>query len=158
MSLRGPIGLDSDRPGISSGRGKVKKKRISVGAIMDTIFSFLIYAVILIAVVFIIGQARRYYNVGYAMFDQEAKDAPGTGVTAPITITEGMTASEVGNLLETAGIVDSSRIFMLQEKVSDYADTFVPGTYTLSSEMTVDQIMEILSGHGEDPAAVTAAE
>lgn len=127
----------------------MKKKRISAGSVVDTIFSLLIYAVILIAIVFIIGQARHYYQVGYALFDQEALDAPGTGVTSPITITEGMTAEQVGDMLEASGLVGSSRIFVLQEKVSDYADMFVPGTYTLSSEMTADEMMTVLSGHGD---------
>lgn len=135
----------------------MKKKRISAGSIIDTVFSLLIYAVILVAVIFIIGQARHYYEVGYALFDQQALDAPGTGVTSPITITEGMTASQVGDMLEASGLVGSSRNFVLQEKVSTYADTFVPGTYTLSSEMTADEMMEILSGHGEGAALGTTA-
>ena len=57
-----------------------------------------------------------------------------------------MTASMLGKELEEAGIIESSRLFIVQERVSDYAGKYVPGTYYLSSEMTTEEILRVISG------------
>ena len=138
----------------------MKKLRRFIGPVIDTAASLAIYAILAIAVLVVIGQAKRYYDMGYGIFSQVAKDAPGTGVKVLVEVTEGMTASEVGKMLEENGIVESARIFVIQEKVSEYSGEIKPGTYTLSSEMTTETIMSILSGTvvTEEDAARAAGE
>ena len=137
-----------------------KKLRRFIGPVIDTAASLAIYAILAIAVLVVIGQAKRYYDMGDGIFSQVAKDAPGTGVKVLVEVTEGMTASEVGKMLEENGIVESARIFVIQEKVSEYSGEIKPGTYTLSSEMTTETIMSILSGTvvTEEDAARAAGE
>ena len=69
------------------------------------------------------------------------------------TVEEGMTASKIGEKLEEEGIVESARLFVIQEKVSDYSGKYVPGTYALSSEMTTEEIMRVISGTEPSPFA-----
>ena len=132
----------------------IKKIRRTIGIIIDTAASFAIYALIALLVLYIAGQVRHYYDVGYGIFSQISKDAKGTGITAPIVVTEGMKASDLAEQLEAAGLIESSRTFLLQEKVSDYAGMYKPGTYILSSEMTTEDMMRIISGTEPSPYAL----
>ena len=122
-----------------------------IGKIVDTICSLAIYAVIAALVYIIVTGTMRFYDIGYGLFFQKAKDAPGTGVTIEFEITKDMSTMEIGRRLESKGIIDNARLFWLQEKVSDYAGKILPGTYELSSEMTADEIMEVITNGGEAP-------
>ena len=134
----------------------MKKIRTTIGIIFDTASSLIIYALIAAAILFIAGQVRHYYYVGYGIFSQQGKDATGTGRVVEITVEEGMSANSLGKKLEEAGLIESSRLFVLQEKVSDFSGMYVPGTYMLSSEMTTEEILRIISGTDISPYATTA--
>ena len=56
------------------------------------------------------------------------------------------TPSELTGQLEAEGIVASAQEFLIQERVSDYAGKYVAGTYALSSEMTTEEILRVISG------------
>lgn len=134
----------------------MKKIRTTIGIVFDTVSSFVIYALIAAAILFIAGQVRHYYNVGYGIFSQQGKDATGTGKVVEFTVEEHMSASSLGQKLEEAGLVESARLFVLQEKVSDFSGLYKPGTYMLSSEMTAEEILRIISGTDVSPYATTA--
>ena len=74
--------------GVSMNRAFRVFKRI-IGPAIDTAVSLVIYAVLVIAVLVIIGQAHRYYRMGYGIFSQSGKDAPGTGIKMTVEVTEG---------------------------------------------------------------------
>ena len=124
----------------------MKKALRTVGVIVDTMGSLIIYGLIALAILFMAGQAKHYYEVGYGIFSQQSKDAPGTGKVIMYTVEEGLTATKLGEQLEEQGIVESARLFLIQEKVSDYSGKYVVGTYALSSEMTTEEIMRVISG------------
>ena len=134
----------------------MKKIRTTIGIIFDTASSLIIYALTAAAILFIAGQVRHYYYVGYGIFSQQGKDATGTGRVVEFTVEEGMSANSLGKKLEEAGLIESSRLFVLQEKVSDFSGMYVPGTYMLSSEMTTEEILRIISGTDISPYATTA--
>ena len=134
----------------------MKKIRTTIGIIFDTASSLIIYALIAAAILFIAGQVRHYYYVGYGIFSQQGKDATGTGRVVEFTVEEGMSANSLGKKLEEAGLIESSRLFVLQEKVSDFSGMYVPGTYMLSSEMTTEEILRVISGTDISPYATTA--
>ena len=134
----------------------MKKIRTTIGIIFDTASSLIIYALIAAAILFIAGQVRHYYYVGYGIFSQQGKDATGTGRVVEFTVEEGMSANSLGKKLEEAGLIESTRLFVLQEKVSDFSGMYVPGTYMLSSEMTTEEILRIISGTDISPYATTA--
>ena len=124
----------------------MKKIRTTIGIIFDTASSLIIYALIAAAILFIAGQVRHYYYVGYGIFSQQSKDAPGTGKAVYFTVEEGISATRLGEQLEAEGLVASAQEFLIQEKVSDYAGKYVAGTYALSSEMTTEEILRVISG------------
>ena len=147
----------------------MKKVRTTIGIVIDTLGSLIIYALIAGAILFMIGQAKHYYDVGYGVFSQQGKDARGTGKVVAFTVEEGVKAPKLAEQLEEQGIIESARLFLIQERVSDYAGMYVAGTYALSSEMTTEEIMRVICAKeaspyempvepaAEEPAAEAAA-
>ena len=129
----------------------MRKMRTTIGVVIDTLGSIIIYAVIAAAILFMAGQAKHYYDVGYGVFSQQGKDARGTGKVVAFTVEEGIKAPRLAEQLEEQGIVESARLFLIQERVSDYAGMYVAGTYALSSEMTTEEIMRVISGKEASP-------
>lgn len=116
------------------------------GNILDLIVMAAIAVILIIAARKIVESAGRFYHIGYSLVSQSALDREGQGKTITIEITPGMTVTQVGNLLESENLIESSRIFIFQERMSSYSGSIQPGTYEISSEMTTDQILQILSG------------
>ena len=134
----------------------MRKMRTTIGIVIDTLGSIIIYAVIALAILFMAGQAKHYYDVGYGVFSQQGKDARGTGKVVAFTVEEGINAPKLAEQLEEQGIIESARLFLIQERVSDYAGMYVAGTYALSSEMTTEEIMRVISGKEASPYEMPA--
>ena len=66
-----------------------------------------------------------------------------------MSITSGKSAKEVGQLLESKGLIRDAKLFALQELISDYHGKIQPGIYTLSSSMTVDEMLAIMAAAAE---------
>ena len=119
-------------------------KNITV-AILSTIAKV---AVILLVVVFIYKVAGTAYDFGYAIFADEPMSS-GTGREVTVSITEGKTAKDIGEILESKGLVEDATIFWLQNLLSSHKDELKPGMYTLNTSMTPTEIMEIMSAEDE---------
>ena len=124
----------------------MRKVLSTIGVVIDTMGSLIIYALIALAILFVAGRAKHYYDVGYGVFSQQGKDARGTGKVVAFTVEEGVSTAKLAAQLEEQGIVESARLFIIQERVSDYAGMYVAGTYALSSEMTTEEILRVISG------------
>ncbi len=131
----------------------MERTKSIIGKIIDWTFSVAIYAVLIFVIITVATKATSFYDIGYDLFFQEAADAPGTGFTTSITITEDMSVRDVGELLESEGIIKNKWLFWLEEKVSDYAGMIRPGTYEVSSEMTANEIIAVITLEGTEPAA-----
>ena len=94
--------------------------------------------------------AQKYYRYGYNLVADSAVDRPGQGKTMSLEIESGMTVSQVGELLERNGLIRSASTFVLKESMSPYKGQIQPGTYEVSSEMNMDEILALITGHGED--------
>lgn len=136
----------------------MRKMRTTIGGVIDTLGSIIIYAVIAAAILFMAGQAKHYYDVGYGVFSQQGKDARGTGKVVAFTVEEGVKVTKLAEQLEEQGIIDSARLFLIQERVSDYAGMYVAGTYALSSEMTTEEIMRVISAKEASPYEMPVKE
>ena len=84
------------------------------------------------------------WNSAYRVFTESAIDEePGTVVE--VTIEKGMGSAEIGALLYQKGLVRDANLFVLQHKLSAYADDVLPGTYLLNTAMTPKDMMITLS-------------
>lgn len=114
-------------------------------AIISTVAKVAAIALIL---VFVYRTAVKAYDYGYRIFeDRPIAEAPGRDVS--VSITEGKSAREIGEILESKGLVEDGMIFYLQNLLSSHKDELKPGVYTLNTSMKAEEMMEIMSYEAE---------
>ena len=106
---------------------------------------------ILVVILIFLG-GRTAYRFGYDVFHQVGmSDPPGDNIT--LEIPEDASVREMGKILENAGLVKSSTLFYVQERLSDYhtkeGTKLRGGVYRLNTSMTPDEILAVLAGEGE---------
>ena len=67
-----------------------------------------------------------------------------------ISITSNKDVKEIGELLESRGLIRDSKLFYLQELFSEYHGKIKEGTYTLNTSMTAEEMLVILAGEEEE--------
>jgi len=102
---------------------------------------------IMIALIVVIGGIKVCtvgYDFGYRVFTEPAvSKAPGRDVL--VQVTDGMSAKELGQLLEDKGLVNDGTLFYIQLKLSAYAKKITPGVYTLNTSMTAKDMMVVMA-------------
>ena len=112
-----------------------------VVAILGTIVKV---ALTVFVVMFVYKAAVKAYDFGYSIFeDKPMSVAPGREVT--VSITSGKSVKEIGEILESKGLVEDATVFYFQNLLSSHKDELQPGMYTLNTSMTPTEIMEIMS-------------
>jgi cell division protein YceG involved in septum cleavage len=101
----------------------------------------------------IVAWAGKAYSEGYSLFVQKGMDDIGSAHSEMVTLTEedASSAMKVGGILEDLDLISSRYAFAIKAKLSGYDDAILPGTYVLSSDMTMEEMLEKLS---VDPATV----
>ncbi|MBM7662152.1 hypothetical protein JOC85_002959 [Bacillus mesophilus] len=61
-----------------------------------------------------------------------------------LNVASGMTSFDVGKVLVTVGITDSAMSFVQEVEKRGVSNRLRPGTYEISSDMTVDQVISIV--------------
>ncbi len=101
-------------------------------------------AVLAVALIFIYKAAVKAYDFGYAIFEDKAvSEAPGREVN--VSIAEGKSTKEIGEILESKGLIKDATIFYFQNLLSSKKDKLAAGMYTLNTSMTPSEMMEIMS-------------
>ena len=117
-----------------------KQKRSSI--IAGGFFRFALYLIIAIAVIYI---GKSAYDFGYNIFYQQPMDSEEEGRDVTVAVEEGDSVYQIGRTLESRGLIQDAKVFVVQEKLSNYSGKLQPGTYILNTSMTPDEIMEILA-------------
>lgn len=111
-------------------------------------------AVLIIAIVLIIGAAKKAYEFGYRIFTEQPMSAePGRDVT--LNVTSGQGESDIATMLEEKGLIRDALLFRIQKKLSSYSGDIKPGTYTLNTCMNTEEMLEILVGTTDDGGEVS---
>jgi UPF0755 protein len=104
------------------------------------------------------------YNVATRTHDWlQAKAAETTSTTVAssvkVTISPGMSAAQIGQLLEDKGVIDSATAFVEMVNARGSEDKLQPGTYTLSTKAQLVSIVDKLEkGQGSTTFTVTIPE
>ena len=106
-------------------------------------------AVTLAVVILIYNLGLKAYDFGYRIFAEEPIEL-GTGRTMSVSIVEGKSVSEIGDILEEKGLIRDAKLFYFQEMFSEYKGELKPGVYELSTGMTPYEMMEIMSASDEE--------
>ena len=131
---------------------KIKKSGVfemTLGIIMD--------AIPIICAIMIVVLAGKAYTEGYGLFVQTPLDTPGEAHSEMVSIsdTDAASALKVGGILEDLNLISSRYAFAVKARLTGYSNSLLPGTYVLSSDMTMEQMLEKLS---VDPASVPSGE
>jgi cell division protein YceG involved in septum cleavage len=123
--------------------------------LVETVIGIIMDVAPIICVFIIIAWAGRAYTEGYGLFVQKSLDSPGDvqAHSEMVTISEEDAASalKVGRILENMDLISSRYSFALKARLTGYSHSILPGDYILSSDMTMEEILEKLS---VDPATV----
>lgn len=115
-------------------------------SLIGTVLGAILKTVVAIAVVYVIYVgAVNSYNYGYRIFTEPAVSS-GTGRDVTVTVTSGMSATDIGELFENKGLTRDAKLFALQYLFSEYHDDVVPGTFTLNTAMTAEEMMAAMVG------------
>ena len=102
---------------------------------------------LIIAAMFVIRVARIFHTYGYEIFAQTpVSEEPGRVVT--VTVEKGDSVREIGEMLEDKGLIPEdplNLLFRLQERFSENHGKIAPGTYELSTAMSTEQMIQIMS-------------
>lgn len=105
--------------------------------------------VVLIVAIVIYAGAMRFYDFGYRVFtDTPMSLEPGRDVT--VIINEGNSTRQIGDILQQNGLIKDAGIFVVQEKLSEYAGEIKPGVYVLNTSMTTEKMIAVMSGNVEE--------
>ena len=117
-----------------------KQKRSSI--IAGGFFRFAVYPIVAAVVIYI---GKTAYDFGYNIFYQQPMDSEEEGRDVTVAVEEGDSVYQIGRTLESRGLIQDAKVFVVQEKLSNYSGKLQPGTYILNTSMTPDEIMEILA-------------
>jgi len=117
--------------------------------IMLVVLGAICKVAVAIAAVFLIWQgATKCYDYGYRVFTEPAI-AAGEGRTVTVTVPVDTNALELGELMESKGLTRDKYLFAMQYLLSEYREDFQPGTYELSTSMTAEEMMAVMSPSDE---------
>lgn len=118
--------------------------------VVVSIFSTVFKVVLAIIIVMLVYKwSMTAYDYGQRVFNEPPVSA-GSGRTVTFVVKEGETAKEIGVNLEKNGLIRDAALFRIQEMLSAYKDEMKPGTYELSTSMTTDEMMAIMSMGAEE--------
>ncbi len=124
-----------------------KKKTLFLSlSVLDMVFRVAMWVII---IYFVIKGATRCYNLGYRVFTEEPIASEGYGKEVVVEIPVDFNAKELGELFESKGLSRDSILFAIQYYASEYREGVKGGTYTLSTEMTAEEMFEKISAENE---------
>jgi len=134
----------------SSTKSRKKKnsslENVAAGAV-GTIFH-IVLIVVIVMVIYRCSVSAYYY--GIRIFGEPpVSEEPGVEVS--VEITDGMDFDGIAQQFYEKGLVRDKTLFLLQEYLSNYTeDGFVEGTYTVTTAMTPEEMMDVIGGLTKD--------
>ncbi|MDV2685948.1 endolytic transglycosylase MltG [Alkalihalophilus lindianensis] len=121
-------------------RNDVYEERVSEAKVVRKI---VLYSVIGLAVMTLIAIISGYFYFKNALGPVDS----GEGETVEVTIPMGSSSSQIGQVLEEEGLINNGTIFRYYVRYKNESG-FQAGNHTLSTSMTIDEIIEELKKDG----------
>ncbi|MBQ8598119.1 MAG: endolytic transglycosylase MltG [Lachnospiraceae bacterium] len=123
---------------------------MNIKSLIATVLETIIKVVVLAAfVLFVFRGASTAYDFGYRVFADEPVSVAG-GRTITVGIAESASVKEIAEMLEEKGLINDASLFVVQEFLSAHHNKIIPGIYDLSTDMTAEEMLEIMSTPAED--------
>lgn len=121
---------------------QTKGYRIFLTGIKGVIRILILVFIVVIAIFLI----RAAYRIGYEVTGTKPLDSGENAKESMVVISKEMSPKDIADLLIEKGLIDEDPYaFVLQERLSEYHDEIVPGTYVLNTSMTVDDMLRIMA-------------
>ena len=112
-----------------------------VGAVVEAIIKAI---VLVIVIMFVFRAATSAYDFGYKVFaDKPISQSEGRSIT--VGVAEDADIGDVAQMLEEKGLIEDARLFRVQELLSGYHNKILPGIYDLSTSMTAEEMLAVMS-------------
>jgi UPF0755 protein len=134
----------ADRPKAGSHKSRGQQ------GLVDWIGEIVKVVLIVVVIMFCVAMSHRAYEIGYNIFYEKALAEEGQGQSVEVTITDGMSVDQIGKLLKENGLIEDAEVFKYQERFSSYHGEIVPGTYTLSTEMTPSEMIKEMAESSDE--------
>ena len=118
-----------------------------VGTILSVSCKTLIFVMVALLLILTV---QNLYDFGQRVFREEAKTSTEDAILVEVTVPDNASALDIANLMADYGLVEDSKLFFVQILLSDYKDKFVPGVYTLSTEMKPSELMMTIAPEPEE--------
>ncbi len=117
-----------------------------VFTVLETIIKVAVLAVV---IVYVFRAATQAYDFGYRVFADEPVSISG-GRTITVSVAQDASVKEIADMLEEKGLIEDANLFVVQELLSAHHGKIVSGIYDLSTEMTAEQMLEVMSPDVEE--------
>ena len=117
-----------------------------VGAVIEAVIKVIVIAVV---VMFVFRTATTAYDFGYKVFADKPVSVSG-GRTITVGIAESASVKDIAQMLEEKGLIEDARLFVVQDLLSAYHGEILPGIYYLSTSMTAEEMLAVMSTPAEE--------
>jgi UPF0755 protein len=118
---------------------------MKVKSLIAAVFETLVKVVIVFVIVSYVYQAVvAAYDFGYRVFAEEPISRSG-GRTITVAVPEDYTVRGLAEMLKDRGLIRDVNLFLVQEFLSEYRGEIKPGIYDLSTIMTAEEMMAVMS-------------
>ena len=113
-----------------------------VAFVSSSVFKVIVFAAV---VMLTVKTAYTAYDYGYRIFQEPPMSTTGAGREVNVSISENMDPREMGEMLLQKGLIRDANLFVLQYHLSEFKKDLLAGEYTLSTAMTVVEMLECLT-------------
>lgn len=117
------------------------KAKYLIGTVIETIIKVVVLAAI---VMFVLRASTTAYDFGYRVFADKPMSAT-EGRTITVGIAEDADIKDIAAMLEEKGLIADADLFVVQELLSAYHGEIIPGIYDLSTAMTSEEMLSVMS-------------
>lgn len=124
-------------------RGKVRQLTSSfIGTVIRV-------AILIIALLVIYKVGIKAYDFGFRIFTEKPM-SPEPGRDVDVMITQSDSIKDIGNMLKEKGLIRDADLFVIQELLMRGKGSIEPGSYTLNTSLTPEEMIAILLKHSTD--------
>ena len=113
-----------------------------VAFVSSSVFKVIVFAAV---VMLTVKTAYTAYDYGYRIFQEPPMSTTGEGREVNVSISENMDPREMGEMLLQKGLIRDANLFVLQYHLSEFKKDLLAGEYTLSTAMTVEEMLECMT-------------
>lgn len=118
---------------------------MSVNKVVFTVISVAIRCIVGLAIIFVMVQGgRKAYAFGRDIFLDEPLTTEENAREITVTIPEGATAREIGDILERKNLIRDSNVFYIQSLCVDEGKRLKGGRYDLNTAMSAEEMMQVI--------------